>query len=221
MRCANKTDEGEQGTLQEDLMNTKHPTIPVSTCFLLLLLLLSSGCIKQGLPISYYTLSPSKVTISPASPSVAKLVISAVTLPPFLDQGQIISRESPYSVRIEEQRRWAGELSNMITQVVKISLTRDIGNTVAPKSSLLSEKGPLQISLHFTHFEKSADGSGHLMVNWEILSKDASIVPYRATSSYTIPTDDTSFEALAKALSIGLERLSLEIVEKLLTPAQP
>lgn len=202
-------------------MNTRRPTIPVLTCFLLLLLLMNSGCIKQGLPISYYTLSPSDPTIPLESSHVSKLVISTVTLPPFLDQGQIISRESPYSVQIEEQRRWAGELSMMITQVVTISLIRDLGKTMAPQSSLLSERGPLQIALHFTHFEKSPDGSGHLMVNWNILSKNTNITLYRATSSYSIPTDDTSFEALAKALSIALERLSLEIAGRLLTPAQP
>lgn len=202
-------------------MNTRYLTSTVST-FFLLLILLNGGCInQQGLSVSYYTLSPSDTDISPQSSTLLQLEIRPVVLPYFLNQGQIISRDSPYSIQIEEQRRWAGELSEMISHVVKNSLTHITNASAPPQSSLFSQEEPLHISLSFTHFEKSADGSAHITVNWKILSKDATITGYSATSNYNIATDDSSFESLAKALSVGLEKLSQEIAKKLLTPYQP
>lgn len=187
----------------------------LQTISVLSLLFIGSGCLKQGLPFYYYTLNPAQSAMDSTTSVLPKELIGPIHLPPFLDQGQIISRSSPYSVHIEEQRRWAGELSTMIQNVIHSNLIATHSVPSIFPYPAPSEKRLYQIPLDFLHFERDADGTAFIVVRWKILSKDATVVQYNGVSSYRISPDDQSFEALAKSLSIGLGKLSLEIATQL------
>jgi uncharacterized lipoprotein YmbA len=187
----------------------------LSAISLLFLLFTSSGCVKQGLPYYYYNLNSSHNSTGTVSQVQQRTVIGPIHLPSFLDQGQIISRKSPYSLRIEEQRRWAGELPAMIQEVISSNLASANAQHSPSTASAPSQVNVFQIPLDFLHFEKDSDGNAFIELRWKILSEGDTVALYSGFSSYRISPDDKSFEALVKALSIGLEKLSLEIAAQI------
>ena len=192
--------------------------IPAGVLSLLTLLLLFSagGCMKQGLPIYYYSLGNSDQPAVRPTDSLPPILVGPIHLASFLDQGQIVTRNSAYSVNIEEQHRWAGGLPEMLANVIIRNLSLDLGTDKIYTFSGSQESGGLQVTIDFLHFEKDSDGNGLVMARWKILSEDGAILMHSATSTFQIHPEAEGFEPLSEALSHGLAELSKEIADTII-----
>ncbi len=180
------------------------------------LLFWAGGCIKQPLPIYYYTLGPinQKTAAVPDKP-LTNILVGPIHIASFLDQGQLITQSSSYSLTIEEQHRWAGNLKEMLTTALITNLSLEFGAEgihIFPDSL---EPDSLQVVTNFLHFEKDSDGNASVAVRWKILASNGKDMLYQTISIYKIPPENDGFDALAKALSRGLAKLSGEITERI------
>ncbi len=180
-----------------------------------LLLLLVNSCIKQPIPVYYYTLGDSELPVTSSNSSLPTIAVGPVDVASFLNQGQLITQNSRYSVTIEEQHRWAGNLKDMLTTVI-ISNLRHTLKTEKIHTFPISEKTEhLQLAINFTHFEKDSDGNALITAYWKVISEDGKNILYQKTSTLHTTPENNAFVALSKALSIGLSKLSNEIADRL------
>lgn len=182
----------------------------------LFLLLFSSGCMKQSLPVYYYTLGNSDQSAAPPTDSLPPILLGPIHMASFLDQGQIVTQNSPYSVNIEEQHRWAGDLREMLSDIIITNLSLDLGTDKIYNFSGNQESGALQVVIDFLHFEKDSNGNALLMARWQIIEEDDGMTLHSATSTHQINPEADGFAALAEALSHGLTKLSKEIADTII-----
>lgn len=192
---------------------SKKLTVELLSFISLFLLFTSSGCMKQAIPIHYYTLGSSAQPAPSPTPSLPPILVGPVHIASFLDQGQIITQNSVYSVNIEEQHRWAGNLQEMLSNTTITNLSSALGRDSISNFSEIHEPGSLQVTIDFLHFERDLNGNGLVMARWKILSEDGTILLHSGTSTYHTTPKEDGFEPLAKALSLGLAQLSEEIAE--------
>ncbi len=192
----------------------KKKTVAVRVIMAILLLLFTSGCMKTSLPYFYYTLDSSAHTTTATTP-LPDVIVGPIHIVSSLNKGQLISQNSAYSITINEQHRWAGNLQEMFLNTLMDNLSAELADvSLYSFPNTYGVKG-LQVKITLLHFEKDTHGDALTQARWKILNEDQVII-HAATSSYTIQPDDSSFTALVKGLSIGLSRLSKEIANTII-----
>ncbi len=186
-----------------------------STFLVLLLLLFTGGCMKQGIPIYYYTLdSSAQPAVSPTD-SVPDILVGPIHIVSFLDQGQLVTQNSAYSVNLEEQHRWAGDLQEMASNVLIKNLSLALGtDKIYSFPSTQAIKG-LQLTISFLHLEKNTAGQALVEARWKLISNDGQTILHTSTSTYKTGSEANDYDSLVKGLSEGLSRLSIEIADKI------
>src|SRR5262245_27125341 len=89
-------------------------------------LLVLSGCLGTTPPTHFYLL-PSRSSGDTASPaSVGQrdltLAVGPVTVPPYLDRPQIVTRTSPAKLTLADFEQWAGPLADTTARVLSEDL---------------------------------------------------------------------------------------------------
>lgn len=184
---------------------------------LLFIVISSSGCIQHSIPIYYYTLNSKTDTKRTITTPLPPVFLGPIQLASFLDQGQIITRNSKNSINIEEQLRWAGDLKQMISDVMLSNIENRLGTHSVFKFSGTDNPSGLQITVTFLHFEKDNDGNAHVMARWSIRSIKNGTILHSSTSNFKTIPDSDSTEALTIALSQGLDLLTKDFSETILT----
>ena len=186
-----------------------------STFLVLFLLLFTGGCMKQGLPIYYYTLDSSTQPAVSQSDSVPDILVGPIHIVSFLDQGQLVTQNSAYSVNLEEQHRWAGDLQEMVSNVLINNLSLALGTDKIYCYPNAQEIKGLQLTISILHLEKNADGQALVEARWKIISADDQTILHTSTSTCKTGSETNDFASLVKGLSEGLSRLSEEIADKI------
>ncbi len=187
--------------------------------FLPILFLLSSGsgCIKQPLPIYYYTLWNSDQQVVATGESPVSILVGPIHITSVLDQGQLVTQNSGYSVNIEEQHRWAGNLQEMLTTAIITNLRLDLGSEKIYTFPDAKNSDGFQVVIDLLHFEKDSDGYAYMMARWKILAPNKNNTLYEKTSRLRKLPESDEFEALSKALSHCISDLSTEIADRIRT----
>lgn len=173
------------------------------------------GCLKQSLSTSYYTLSKSQQVMVAGSNPLPIILLGPVNIASFLDQRQMVSQNSPYSLNFEEQHRWAGDLHDMLTNVLVSNLSINLGTEkVLLFQGSLAQNG-FQVIIDILHFEKDSKDNAFLMARWKIVSTKDTKTLHFATSTHKVPLERDDFESLSKGLSQGLSKLSDEIANRI------
>jgi uncharacterized lipoprotein YmbA len=194
----------------------KYRRFTIAPLLITFLLLFVSGCTKQSLPLFYYTLESSNQASVSQTEFRQNILVGPIIISSFLDKGQLITQNSAYSVSIEEQHRWAGNLKEMLSHALINSLSLDLGsNSVYTFPNSYGLKA-LQVELTFTHFEEDTNGQALTQARWKIIDSTHAIL-YATTSTYTIQPDDKNHRSLVKGLSIGLNKLSKDIADAIRT----
>ena len=191
-------------------MNNK--TVLRFSFFLVLLCLIpAGGCIKPGLPVYYHTLGD--VTQPPVSmdDSIPDISLRPIQIVSFLDQGQLVSQNSAYSVNLVEQHRWAGDLQEMISNVIISNLSHNLGTDKIYTFPNNQDRTGIQLAIKLLHFEEDTDGKALVEARWKIIAAADKTILHISTSRYTVNPENKDFDSLVKALSDGLSMLSEEI----------
>jgi uncharacterized lipoprotein YmbA len=197
---------------------------PGSTPFLAASLLLALAGCGSDKPTHLYVLSAMAEKPSVASGKGVPIGIGPVTLPKYLDRPQIVTRMQSNSLAQADLDQWGGDLNDNITHVLAANLS-SLLRTDRVSLYPWKDRAPIdyQVTLDITRFERDIDGSTVLSAFWSIVNASDGTVLLMRRSTYreagspvgssgsNNPKDARSYDAVAAAMSLDLERLSRDI----------
>jgi uncharacterized lipoprotein YmbA len=194
-------------------------------CVLVLLsvcLLGLSGCASSP-PTRFYVL-PSLTgaeTAPPAAPRDLTIGVGPVTLHPYLDRLQIVTRASRARLILGEFDQWAASLSDTITRALaeNLSLLIPTDRVLLHPWSRTAEPD-YQVTVEVMQFDAGPSDEVVLAARWRILSADDKELVMRK-ARFTAAAGSQDYEATVTAMGHTLEALSQDITTALLALVQP
>lgn len=176
----------------------------VSLFAVLLIALATISCSSPG---SYYQLKAE----GPASTNASGVAIGVgpVTLPDYIDRGELVFQNSEYRFEIPLSHRWAGSLRDTTTRVLGTNLARRLntGNlSLYPWSS--GAKIDYQVAVDVRRFHAISEGDAILEVAWTVGNVREGRVVARRSSTFTEPLVGNGYDAIVAAESRLLARLA-------------
>jgi uncharacterized lipoprotein YmbA len=176
--------------------------------------LMVGGCASQ--PSRFYLLSALANTETAAlgtsgdqGPTIG---IHQVTLPRYLDRPQIVTRTSPYELKLAEFDRWAESLDANFSRVLADNLA-----LLIPRSRVSVFPWPratpidYEIIVDVTHFLSAVGGESLLIADWMLLRGEGQQVLLRGKSRFSAPAAAQDYAAMVAAMSQTVAGLSHEI----------
>jgi uncharacterized lipoprotein YmbA len=176
------------------------------------------GC-ARSVPINYYILHsmPGPAPLTRTAPAQSMVVgVGPVTIPPFLDRPQIVTKPTPDTLDFAEFDRWAEPLDKNLARVVADDLSKRLPNAqtcVFPWRRSIPVK--YQVTLDILHLEKIEGDKILLEANWKILGKKGKKLLVMKRSRVMTVEAGAGFSGIASAESRAVATLSREIANEL------
>ena len=189
-----------------------------------LALLVLSGCFGSTPPTQFYVL-PSPTGVDTAPPSSAgqrtlTMGVGPVTLPPYLDRPQIVTRTSRAKLALADFDQWAGPLQDTITRVLAEHLS-----LLIPTDRVVLYPWPrtidpdYQVTVEVIQFDRGTGSQVVLAARWSLLDRDGKELVMRK-SRVSLAAGGQDYEAAVTTMGRALEALAQDITATLLTIAQ-
>ena len=198
------------------------------SCVMILLviyLLVLSGCLGSTPPTQFYLMPPltSPDTAPPASAGWRDLTLGVgpVTVPPYLDRPQIVTRASQAKLTLADLDQWAGPLPDTIARVLAEDLS-----LLIPTERVVFHPWPrsidpdYQITVEVLQFDRGPGGEVVLAAHWSLLDRDGKELVMRM-SRLSQAAGGADYEAMVTAMGRTLDTLARDMAATLLTTAQP
>jgi len=176
---------------------------------------LASASCADSQPTRFYTLAAmpdAPAEAMPALPSDLTVGVGPVTLPPYLDRPQLVTRAGSNRAVLAEFDSWVEPLQGMFARVLGENLALLLGTDdvlMLPQRRLLALD--YQVEVDVTRFDVDTSGSAVLDARWWVLGPDGERLLRSGRSTITEPTQVDDYTAAAGALSRALGAMSLEI----------
>jgi uncharacterized lipoprotein YmbA len=165
-------------------------------------------------------------TLTDASPEATAgkrdltIGVGPVTLPPYLDRPQIVTRASRVKLDLGEFDQWAASLQDGIIRVLaeNLSLLIPTDRVVLYPWSRTTVPD-YQVTVEVMQFDAGPGGEVILAARWQILTADEKELVMRK-SRLTVAAGSHEYEAMVTAMGRALDALSREITATLLVLAQ-
>lgn len=187
-------------------------------------LLVCTACMNLGLstsPATRFYLLEAKVeerisTGSQDGLADLSLGIGPVTIAPYLDRPQLVSRLSGNELRVDEFHQWAEPLKANISRVIRenLSVLTDAGHVYSYPIKRATSID-YQISLNVLRFDADAAGSVTLKSVWRIVEPDSHQGLMERRSTIVQPSSSTVIADGVDAMSMALAELSKEMAQAL------
>src|SRR5882724_446588 len=176
--------------------------------------LLVGGCASQ--PSRFYLLSALANTET-ASPGASgqqgpTIGVGPVTLPRYVDRPQIVTRTSPYEIKLAEFDRWAEALDTNFTRVLAENLS-----ILLPTARVVMSPWPratpidYQVTVDVTHFLSQVGGDSLLIADWTLLKGEGQDALTSGRSRFSASPGGQDYAAMVAAMSQTVASLSREI----------
>jgi uncharacterized protein len=180
-----------------------------------------SGC--AGSPPTRFYVLPSLTgaeTAPPAAPRDLTIGVGPVTLPPYLDRLQIVTRASRARLVLGEFDQWAASLQDSVPRVLaeNLSLLIPTDRVLLHPWSRTTEPD-YQVTVDVTQFDAGPSGEVVLAARWRILSANEKELVIRK-ARFTAAAGRQGYEATVSAMGHTLDALSQDIAAALLTIVQ-
>ena len=179
-----------------------------------------SGC--AGSPPTRLYVFPVPAGATPlAAPRDLALGVGPVTLPPYLDRTQIVTRASRARLVLGEFDQWAASLHDTVPRVLAENLALLIPTervVLHPWSRMATPD--YQVTVDVTQFDAGPNGEVVLAARWRLLNAQEQELVLR-TGRFTAAAGRQDYEATVLAMGQTLEALSQDIATTLLTLVQP
>jgi uncharacterized lipoprotein YmbA len=172
------------------------------------------GCASQ--PSRFYVLSalPSvEPAVAPGSTSPnATIGVGPITLPRYLDRPQIVTRTSPYELKLAEFDRWAEALDANFSRVLAENLA-----LLMPSSRVAVYPWPratridYQVVVDVTHFLNQPGGESILVADWMLSKGEGQQVLLSGKSRLSASAAGQDYPSIVAAMSQTVAQLSREI----------
>lgn len=205
-------------------------------------LALLAGCAGSP-PSRFYALSPipeagGQGTLAGGSLGIG---LGPVSFPAFLDRPQIVSREAPNRLALDEFQRWGGTLQDDFLRVWSENLAFLLGTSrVVVFPSEVRYPLDFRIVADVLAFEGTAQGDAVLKVRWSVLDPylekvlamretayrqpiqgSAPATPSASSAAQRVPPDRSALIAAMSACLGALSRDVAEVVRGLPKPVRP
>jgi len=181
---------------------------------MVVLTLLSSGCIRDSRPVKFYMLNADSGitdTVKVAAASQGPVIgLGPIRIPDYLNRLEMIVAVSDNQYRLFEDHRWAERLDQNISLALFKALPRQL-DTVRivrfpwPQRQVLD----YQVGIDILEFNVDANGQSRLIAQWFIKRKDKPTIDRR--SDYRFPASITDHAVMVNAQSQCLTKLGEEI----------
>jgi uncharacterized lipoprotein YmbA len=135
-----------------------------------------------------------------------------MTLPRYVDRPQIVTRTSPYELKLAEFDRWAEALDTNFSRVLAENLALLLP-TARVVMSPWSRSTPIdyQITVDVIHFVSQVGGDSLLIADWTLFRGEGPDVLTSARSRFTASPSGQDYSAIVAAMSQTVASLSREI----------
>jgi uncharacterized lipoprotein YmbA len=199
--------------------------LPCSTRPLLAVLslvwLMLEGCGSTP-PTRFYVL-PTVTDVAPPAPAAKRdltIGVGPVTLPPYLDRPQIVTRASRVKLDLGEFDQWAASLQDGVSRVLAENLSLLIPTDRVVRYPWSRATVPdYQVTVEVMQFDAGPGGEIVLAARWQILTADDKELVMRK-SRLTAAVEGYQYEATVTAMGRTLDALSREIASMLLALAR-
>ena len=186
-------------------------------------LALLAGC-ADSQPTRFYTLSA--LTDAPGGKppkTLADLTVGVgpVTLPPYLDRPQLVTRAGDNRVVLADIDSWAEPLQGMFARVLAENLVLLLGTddvVILPQRRDLALDR--QVEVDVTRFDVDAAGNAVLDARWWVYGRNGEKLLRSGRSTISEPAQVGDYTAAAGALSRALGAMSEEIAQAIADQAR-
>jgi uncharacterized lipoprotein YmbA len=178
-----------------------------------LLLTVGSGCAKTPAP-DIYLLDSAAPTHLPGFEKGIAVGVGPVELAPYLDRGQIISRESATKLKASEGHQWGEPLKAGFTRVLMVNLGLELdSNRIYEFPTRQRRSLDYQVAVDILRFDGALSGEVVLAVRWTLLSGDGKRVLVSKVSSIEEAVQQPSYESFVNAQSRAVVKLAREVAD--------
>jgi uncharacterized lipoprotein YmbA len=147
--------------------------------------------------------------------------VGSVTLPPYLDRPQIVTRASQAQLHLAEPDQWAASLQDAVARVLaeNLSLLMPTARVVLhpwSRTTVIDQ----QVLLEVTRFDRMMGGEAVLVARWSLLGAAGQELTMRK-ARFSAPAGGPDYEATVTAMGRALEALSRDIAATVQSLAQP
>src|SRR5262249_33254623 len=202
------------------MMLRLRPARVLALCSVVLLGL--SGCTSSPPTRLYVFPSLTEAeTAPPAAPRALTIGVGPVTLHPYLDRPQIVTRASRTRLLLGEFDQWGAPLHDSVTRALAAQLSVLVPTDRVVRHPWSRTTVPeYQVTVDVLQFDAGPSGEVVLAARWQILNADEQILVMRQ-SRFTAAAGGPAYEAIVTAMGRTLDALSRELAAALLTIAQP
>ncbi len=200
-----------------------HRNASTTNLFLFALaLLVLAGCAGSSKPSRFYMLStiPEEGVASArgAEGRDIALGIGPVTLPPYLDRPQIVTRATTNQLEMGEFDRWGEPLNANFSRVLAENLAFLLGtDRIAMHPWQRWVPIDYQVIVRVLRFDRAANGDIVLRTMWGIVHPDEQKFALTSKKDFSEPVGSTEdYEDMVAAQSRVLDKLSREIARDIL-----
>ncbi|MBA2483427.1 MAG: membrane integrity-associated transporter subunit PqiC [Nitrosomonas sp.] len=191
----------------------------ISTNLTLVIFFMIGGCTTTP-SLKFYTLSSmaeqAKQTKVANENQPLSIAIAPIKFPDFLDRRQIVTRSSPYTLKISETHRWGGTLSSNFLQVFgeNLSILLDTDRIFYPRQA---KAFPIdyRVTLNVKAFEGELGKEVVLDVDWVVIDQRRKDIAIMQNSTIRELTNGQDYEAFVSAQSRALTTLSRQIANSI------
>ena len=176
------------------------------------LLLAALALAACSTPEVYYRLSADGPT--PGEGSGLSLGVGPVSLPDYIDRGEIVFQSSDTRFEVPYEQRWAGSLRDTTTRVIGTNLARRLGTGNLhlypwPPGTPLK----YQVRVDVRQFHARSGGEAILEASWSIQDGATSRTLVRREGNFHEPVRRHGYDGIVAAESLLLSQLSRAIAE--------
>jgi uncharacterized lipoprotein YmbA len=172
--------------------------------------LLVAACLPSPKPvhIDYFVLGRARPPAAPPAAPTTTLGVNRVTLPGYLDRGELATRAGS-RLTYSPTERWAEPLADSVPRL----LVDDLSAALAAAGVAVSARaaGDLGLIVDLERFERDADGHCILEARWTLRDPTQERIIRSGAARYEETPTAASGDATATALARTLERLSGDI----------
>jgi uncharacterized lipoprotein YmbA len=156
-----------------------------------------------------------------AGPRDLTVGVGPVTVPPYLDRPQLVTRTSRVKLALADFEQWAGPLPDTIARVLAENLALLIPTdrvVLAPWPRTIDPD--YQVTVEVLQFDRGSGNQVTLAARWSLLDRDGKELALR-TSRVNLAAGAPDYEATVTAMGRTLEALAQDIATALRTTAPP
>jgi uncharacterized lipoprotein YmbA len=179
--------------------------------------LLALGGCAESQPTRFYTLAAvpdASREAMPGLPPDLTVGVGPVTLPPYLDRPQLVTRAGDNRAVLADFDNWVEPLDGLFARVLAENLALLLGIDdvlMLPQRRLVALD--YQVEVDVTRFDVDASSNAVLDARWWVLDEDGENVLRSGRSTISEPAAAGDYTAAAAALSGALGAMSTEIAQ--------